>query len=98
MTMLDMKLLQSIGNQAAHAVELRYPRVQINFFALRNGRDSRVFLAQRGDTSGRTGRLTDLGELPETGLDAVRDVTAALETRIEKAVREFLQLDAAQGG
>lgn len=96
--MLEMKLLQSIGNQAAHTVELRYPKVQINFFALKNGRESRVFLAQRGDNSGKTGRLTDLGELPDSGLDAVRDVTIALETRIEKAVREFLLLDVAQSG
>jgi len=35
--MLEMKLLQSIGNQAAHTIELRYPSVQIKFFALKNG-------------------------------------------------------------
>jgi hypothetical protein len=96
--MLEMKLLQSIGNQAAHTIELRYPSVQIKFFALKNGSDSRVFLADRGDRSGRTGRLTDLGELPESQMNAVKDVAELLETRIEKAVREFLQLDIAKQG
>lgn len=88
--MIEMKLLQSLGNVAARTVEYKYPNLEIRFFALKDAA-ARIYVATRGDSSGRTGRLFEIGALPETATSAVKDMSILLETRIDAAVREFTQ-------
>lgn len=89
--MLENKLFQSIGNVAARTIEYKYPNVEIHFFALRSGAESRIHIAARNDTSGRTGRLYDLDPIPMSDTPLVKDIASALEKQIERHVREFLQ-------
>ncbi len=89
--MLDNKLFQSIGNVAVRTIEYKYPSVEIHFFALRGGAESRIHIAARGNQSGRTGRLYDLDPVPTSDTPLVKDIAGALEKQIERHVREFLQ-------
>lgn len=80
----DIKLIQSIGNVAARNLENQYGSLQIKFFAMRGPGEMRVFIADKHDTSGKTGRLYDLGALPpQPDPIILRNVLTLLEERIE---------------
>jgi hypothetical protein len=51
----------------------------------------RVFIADKHDTSGKTGRLYDLGILPpQPDPIIIKSMLALLEERIEQQVKQFL--------
>lgn len=90
--MIDMKMLQQVGNLAAKSINNRYPLLDVRFFAMKEGSSGRVVILPKGDKSGRTSRLFELGTLPE--LDPIvqsKELTSLLTGRIEGAVKEFLQ-------
>ena len=69
-----------------------YPDLDIRFFAMKEGSGGRVVILPRGDKSGRTSRLFELGALPEIdSMMLTTELTKLLTTRIEGAVKEFLQ-------
>lgn len=90
----DLKLIQSIGNVAARNIENKYRALQVKFFAMKGLGEMRVFIADKHDTSGKTGRLYDLGALPpQPDPIIIKNVLALLESRIETQVKTFLQFD-----
>lgn len=90
----DIKLIQSIGNVAARNVENKYRSLQVKFFAMKGLGEMRVFIAEKRDTSGKTGRLYDLGELPPQPEPVViKNVLNVLEERIEGQVKQFLRIE-----
>ena len=91
----DIKLIQSIGNVAARNVENKYRALQVKFFAIKGGGEMRVFIGEKHDTSGKTGRLYDLGEMPpQSDPIVIKSVLSLLEVRIETQVKQFLRIDA----
>jgi len=91
----DIKLIQSIGNVAARNVENKYRALQVKFFAIKGGGEMRVFIGEKHDTSGKTGRLYDLGEMPpQSDPIIIKNVLSLLEGRIETQVKQFLRIDA----
>ena len=87
----DIKLIQSIGNVAARNVESKYTSLQVKFFAMKGRGELRVFIADKHDTSGKTGRLFDLGELPPMPEPIViQTMLRTLEEKIEAQVKQFL--------
>jgi hypothetical protein len=91
----DIKLIQSIGNVAARNLENKYRALQVKFFAMKGGGEMRVFIGEKHDTSGKTGRLYDLGQMPaQTDPIIIKNVLTLLEGRIEAQVKQFLRIDA----
>jgi hypothetical protein len=87
----NIKLIQSIGNVAARNIEGKYRSLQVKFFAMKGPGEMRVFIADKHDTSGKTGRLYDLGELPpQPDPIIIKNMLALLEERIEMQVKQFL--------
>jgi hypothetical protein len=87
----NIKLIQSIGNVAARNIESKYPSLQVKFFAMKGPGEMRVFIADKHDTSGKTGRLYDLGTLPPMPDPIIiKDMLELLEARIEGQVKMFL--------
>ncbi len=91
--MLDLKVLQQIGNMAVKDVQKKYPSVEIRFFALKSGDVGRVHIADKQDNGGRTGRLYDLEPLARAEVPVVKDIALQLSSSIERRVRDFLRLD-----
>lgn len=90
----DIKLIQSIGNVAARNVENKYRALQVKFFAMKGMGEMRVFIGEKHDTSGKTGRLYDLGEMPpQPDPIIIKNVLALLEERIEAQVKQFLKIE-----
>lgn len=90
----NLKLIQSIGNVAARNIENKYRAVQVKFFAMKGPGEMRVFIAHKHDTSGKTGRLYDLGTMPpQPEPIVIKNVLTLLEGRIEQQVRQYLQFD-----
>jgi hypothetical protein len=89
--MIDTKLLQSIGNVVARDLRDKYPTVVVRFFALKGWSEMRVYIADRNDPGGSTGRLYDLGMAQQPELFLVKDITRLLEGRIEQQVRDFIK-------
>jgi hypothetical protein len=90
----DLKLIQSIGNVAARNIENKYRALQVKFFAMKGGGEMRVFIGEKHDTSGKTGRLYDLGEMPILPDPIViKNALTLLEERIEAQVKQFLKIE-----
>ena len=90
----DIKLIQSIGNVAARNIENKYHALQVKFFAMKGKSEMRVFIGEKHDTSGKTGRLFDLGDMPPLPDPIViKNVLAVLEGRIEQQVKQFLRIE-----
>jgi hypothetical protein len=87
----DIKLIQSIGNVAARNIENKYRSLQVKFFAMKGPGELRVFIADREDATGKTGRLFDLGALPpQPDPIIIKNTLTLLEERIETQVKQFL--------
>jgi len=90
----DIKLIQSIGNVAARNIENKYQSLQVKFFAMKGLGEMHIFIAEKHDTSGKTGRLCDMGAmLPLSDPVVIKKVLALLEERIEQQVKQFLQIE-----
>jgi hypothetical protein len=92
--MFDPKVIQSIGNWVVKDVEKRYPAVEIRFFALKDNSGARIYIAERQNKAGLTGRLFELDRVPLTDPLVVKDVANFLNDQIERHVRNYLRLDA----
>jgi hypothetical protein len=87
----NIKLIQSIGNVAARNIEGQYRSLQVKFFAMKGPGELRVFIADREDATGKTGRLFDLGALPpQPDPIIIKNTLTLLEERIETQVKQFL--------
>ena len=90
----DIKLIQSIGNVAARNIENKYDSLQVKFFAMKGLGEMRIFIAEKHDTSGKTGRLYDLGEMPpQPDPLIIKNMLTLLEQRIEQQVKQFLRIE-----
>ena len=90
----DIKLIQSIGNVAARNIENKYQSLQVKFFAMKGLGEMRIFIAEKHDTSGKTGRLYDMGVmLPLSDPVVIKNVLALLEERMEQQVKQFLRIE-----
>jgi hypothetical protein len=89
----DLKLIQSIGDVAARNIENKYRSLQIKFFAMKGPGEMRVFIADKHDTSAKTGRLYDRGVMPPQPQPIIiKDVLTLLEERIEQQAKQFLRI------
>lgn len=94
--MMTVKFVQIVGNTIVNNLMLtRYPTLTLRFFAPKNGGKMRLMIADAGDSRQLTGRLYDLGDMPELKTLRVKALADTLEKRIDGEIREFLR---ARGG
>jgi hypothetical protein len=84
------KLMQQVGNLAIEYIKRKYPEAELRFFVVRGGHSTRIFIADKRDGGGRTGRLFDLGDIPRPEPFIVNEVVKELARRIEMHVQQFL--------
>ncbi len=91
--MMTVKFVQIVGNTIVNNMMLtRYPTLTLRFFAPKNGGKMRLMIADQGDPRQLTGRLYDLGDMPELKTLRVKALAETLEKRIEAEVKEFTRI------